>query len=374
MKIIFLCGSLEPGRDGVGDYTRRLAGSLIIQGWDVTLISLYDSYVKEFSEATQDSGNGLISVLRCPAIINMKIKIVKIRKLISEFKPIWISLQYVPFSFNTKGLHFGLARCLNSLDKKIRWHIMFHELWVGMDEGSSLKMIYWGSLQKTMIKKLITKLKPIVIHTHSNLYIKMLEKLGFKAYHLPLFGNIPVVSKVKENDLIDGKHHSTQKVISFVVFGNIHHGAPIDAFANEAMLYKINNGINIVLIMIGRCGTEQAHWERTWRKAGLPVEVLGEQTQGIISNVLSRASFGISTTPAILIEKSGTVAAMREHGLNILCISRPWQPRGFPKLNLPEGITQYKEGKLQELIKVGYQKDKLNIISTITRQMAIKLH
>ena len=65
---------------------------------------------------------------------------------------------------------------------------------------------------------------------------------------------------------------------------------------------------------------------------------------------------------------------MREHGLNILCISRPWQPRGFPKLNLPEGITQYKEGKLQELIKVGYQKDKLNIISTITRQMANKLH
>lgn len=26
MTILFLCGSLEPGRDGVGDYTRRLAG------------------------------------------------------------------------------------------------------------------------------------------------------------------------------------------------------------------------------------------------------------------------------------------------------------------------------------------------------------
>jgi hypothetical protein len=24
IKILFICGSLEPGKDGVGDYTRRL--------------------------------------------------------------------------------------------------------------------------------------------------------------------------------------------------------------------------------------------------------------------------------------------------------------------------------------------------------------
>ena len=40
MRVVFLCSSLDPGRDGVGDYTRRLAGELIRQGQECRLISL----------------------------------------------------------------------------------------------------------------------------------------------------------------------------------------------------------------------------------------------------------------------------------------------------------------------------------------------
>ena len=42
MKLLFLCSSLEPGRDGVGDYTRRLAGECLRQGHEVRLLSLND--------------------------------------------------------------------------------------------------------------------------------------------------------------------------------------------------------------------------------------------------------------------------------------------------------------------------------------------
>jgi len=372
MKIVLVCGSLEPGKDGVGDYTRRLSGSLINQGWQVMLISLYDSYVHDFSEGFQDSSHGIVSVLRCPAIMKSKIKVTKIKELILIFKPTWISLQFVPFAFHSKGLPFGLAGCLNKFSKGLRLHVMVHELWVGMDKEASRKLIYWGWFQKQLIKSLLSKLKPAVIHTQSNLYIKMLGKIGFKANHLPLFGNIPVVFNATKNELQYTELNDT-KTLSFVVFGNLHHSAPIDLFANEARLYKIASGINVVLKMIGRCGAEQPNWEKTWREADLTIEVLGEQPEEVISEVLSTASFGISTTPASLIEKSGTVAAMREHELTVLCISRSWHPRGFEELQLPVGIVQYKEGELKEFITAHSQKDNYTNISDITRQMTYSL-
>ena len=45
MKIAFLCGSLEPWRDGVGDYTRRLAGDLQACGHQV-LVTRHDSQLR----------------------------------------------------------------------------------------------------------------------------------------------------------------------------------------------------------------------------------------------------------------------------------------------------------------------------------------
>ena len=38
MKITFICGSLNPGQDGVGDYTRRLAAQLALDGHECQLI------------------------------------------------------------------------------------------------------------------------------------------------------------------------------------------------------------------------------------------------------------------------------------------------------------------------------------------------
>ena len=371
-KILFLCGSLESGRDGVGDYTRRLAGELIRQGHAAAIISLNDKHISESSASYQESDNTTISVLRLSYLLHQEKRVEFATAWIANYHPDWISLQYVPFAFHSKGLPFGLANCLNKIGKGIRWHVMVHELWVGMDKEASLKFISWGWFQKQLIKSLITKLKPAVIHTQTNLYIKMLEKIGFKANHLPLFGNIPVVSNATKNELQYSELNDT-KTLSFVVFGNLHHSAPIDLFANEARLYKIASGINVVLKMIGRCGAEQPNWEKTWREADLTIEVLGEQPEEVISEVLSTASFGISTTPASLIEKSGTVAAMREHELTVLCISRSWHPRGFEELQLPVGIVQYKEGELKEFITAHSQKDNYTNISDITRQMTYSL-
>ena len=373
MRIIFICGSLEPGKDGVGDYTQRLASGLTLHSHQCVIIALMDKFISDKIEEERRIENSDIRIIRLPFKNGYKLNCKEAGNRVNSFNPDWISLQYVPFAFHSKGLPFGLARSLSKLGKGVRWHVMVHELWVGMDQEASLKFIYWGWVQKQLIKSLLTKLKPAVIHTQSNLYIKMLEKIGFKANHLPLFGNIPVVFNAIKNDFKYPALNHIHQTISFVVFGNIHHSAPIELFANEARLYKINSGLNVVLKTIGRCGTEQTHWEKTWREAGLTIEILGEQPEDIISQVLSMASFGISTTPASLIEKSGTVAAMREHGLAVLCVSRSWHPRGFQELQLPEGVIQYKEGELKEFITAHPHKNNSTNISDISRQMTNSL-
>src|SRR5215210_3802535 len=130
MKILFLCGSLEPGRDGVGDYTRRLAGELIRQGNKTFIISLNDRYVSEVFKTIQHDDATAISVLRLPSNLVTKKKMQFARKWIDNENPEWLSLQYVPFSFHTKGLPFRLSKLLRGLGKGRKWQIMFHELWL----------------------------------------------------------------------------------------------------------------------------------------------------------------------------------------------------------------------------------------------------
>jgi hypothetical protein len=66
MKIIFICGSLEPGQDGVGDYVRRLAAELILKQNEVSIIALYDKNVKRLRGEMQYDNGIQIPILRLP--------------------------------------------------------------------------------------------------------------------------------------------------------------------------------------------------------------------------------------------------------------------------------------------------------------------
>ncbi len=344
-----------------------------MQGHQAGIIALNDKHSKEEFNGVQESDNIVLPVLRLPSNwISVK-RFKRAGLWIDDFRPEWLSLQFVPFAFHPKGLAFGMKRFLHRFGKGKRWHIMVHELWVGMDKEASLKFVYWGWFQRQLIKSLFVKLKPAVIHTHTILYIKMLEKIGFKPQYLPLFGNIPVIPKDAENDLHNISGNTLGKLISFVVFGGIHPGAPIDKLARELKIYSNNRKIKVVLKIIGRCGYEQLRWEKEWEAAGLSIELFGEQSQERISDVLTNSSFGISTTPASLIEKSGSVAAMREHSLTILCISRPWHPRGIKYLDLPAGVVQYKEGEIQDFIAHNCKGYRANNLSDITHQFVNNL-
>lgn len=331
MKIIFICASAEPGRDGVGDYCRRLSAELINTGHDARILAINDRAVNKIVSQSQTEGGSVIDTLRIPMILQTKQRLQHAGDFIKEFKPDWLSLQYVPFGFHPKGLKLGLGNELRSITGSARWQIMFHELWVGMAKEESAKLIWWGRAQQVLIKRLLQKLKPAVVHTQTKLYQAQLKKLNVEARYLPLFGNIPVT----------GGQETLKADVTFVLFGAIHSGGLIDAFAAEAAQYKAEIGKTIQLLFVGRCGDEQYQWTEKWKAIGLQAEVLGEQSAQRISALLSSATAGISTTGLAVVEKSGAFAAMRNHGLPVISLSKPWTPFGVPEQAIPQGIVKY---------------------------------
>jgi hypothetical protein len=366
MKIIFLCGSLESGKDGVGDYTRRLANELIKQGHQCGIIAIMDKGVKEIIEENQHGEYVKIPVLRLPFNKGFVLNCKEAKNWLDRFNPEWISLQYVSFSFHPKGFPFGFGEAINQLTKSRKLHVMFHELWVGMDKDASLKMQMWGKLQRTIINSFIKNVKPLAIHTQTKLYQQQLLKSGISVNILPLFGNIPLMNDFREVNNLESVQ--SKKMFTIVIFGSIHYGAPIEAFSNSVSKHALSTNLDIEIVFIGRCGEEIKEWIAICKKKKIKIKVLGELVSPKISEVLSRANLGVTTTPFLLAEKSGTVAAMHEHELPVLCVSRLWEVEGLPEDCTPFGVQFFKGDDLSHYIVAKKGKLLNNSISNISNQ------
>ncbi|CAM4100484.1 hypothetical protein [Gillisia limnaea] len=364
MKILFICGCLEPGKDGVGDYTRRLAGELIKNGHEINMLSLNDHFLLKDNYLEQVQA--LIPVIRIRLGKNRVQTLGLVKRKIEELDPEWLSLQYVPFSFHLNGLPLKLAHKLSRLAKGRCWHIMFHELWVGIDKEAKFKHLALGTLQKFIINSMVKTLKPKIIHTQSNVYLQRLDEMNFtNTGILSLFGNIPVTNngEVKKRN-----SSSISQEYEMVIFGTIHPGAPLEDFVQDVVNFSKRMNINPILTLIGICGNEQERLIKICLNAGLPLRVLGEQSPEKISQTLAQSSLGISTTPLGQIEKSGTVASMLEHSLPVICVARSWTPKIKTKVETPAGIFQYKTSQFETFFLV----KKKNKQSTSLALVAIK--
>ncbi|PTT02661.1 hypothetical protein DBR11_04225 [Pedobacter sp. HMWF019] len=350
MKIIFVCGSLEPGKDGVGDYVRKLSKELIKSGHQIGVLALYDPFIAYtlLSPTPPDKGEPL--ELRLPVNLSAKEKLAKASSFIYSIDPDFMSLQFVAFSFHPKGLPYQLSGILKRLGKDQKWHIMFHELWIGMDRQSPAKHQFWGMAQRRLIKGLIRKLNPVMVHTHCALYLYELKKLTDIAQKLPLFSNIPVADPYHIRQKMKQDYTQLQD-LSVVLFGGIHYGAPIKAFAAEAADYATQIHKKLKLVVVGRNGSEQQNVVNDWEQAGLSASILGELGDTQLSKLFTEHWFGLFTTPVLLAEKSGAVAAMRTHGIHVICVARKWQPfEPLPPEN-PLHIPVYEKGMLGQFFQ-----------------------
>ncbi|MFT4154360.1 hypothetical protein [Parafilimonas sp.] len=347
MNIIFLCSSLEPGQDGVGDYTRKLAGALIKLGNQAAIAALHDKSIhKGYAEECQHDEDVQVPVIRFSNLFSWKARIAKANDYINRFSPEWISLQYVPYGFSKKGLPFYLPHIIKQLGKNCKWHIMFHEIWTGISALSPIKHKMYGFFQKQVCANLIQMLSPQKITTTNRLYQLALRKKKIYAEVMPLFSNIAngpadhhfLQQIEKENHI----HFSDASLLVIGIFGTLYPVAKLYAEI-PAHIQKTGAGKKIALVFIGR-NNHPGELGKIKKALHNPVQIieLGEMEAAKVSTVFSILHEAILCTPVEHIGKSGAFAALIYHGVKVTAPSSQPIPEYADEISRYNSMLQSK--------------------------------
>ena len=324
MKLLFLTPSAQPGRSGLGDYALALASALAGQGQSVAVIGL-----AEEGEAASPPVPSSFQTLSLSSALPWPERWEACRAFCRAFQPDWISLQFVSYAFDPRGWVWNLGDRLRELDRRAAWHVMFHEIWIGAKQGAPLKERLLGVAQRASIRHAFAALKPRLAHTSNPVYQELLRRAGIAAGILPLFGNIPLAPTSDDGALqtllashrlaLDDTQARSQQ-LWIGLFGSLHPVWPPEPFFSRLEQARALSGRRPVLISTGRLGPGQALWERLRREygSGCTFVALGEQPAALISRLFQQLDCGIATTPYQVIGKSGSAAAMAEHGLPVI--------------------------------------------------------
>jgi len=328
MKLLFLASALEPGRDGVGDYTVLLAEACARLGHRCAVAALSDGFVEKPVAAE--------GKLRLPAALSREERMRLFRPWRENFGPDWISLQLVPYAFHPKGILTAEAiEFFREATVGTPLHLMLHELWLGAGRPSPLRHHLMGAFQKLGVKRLVRELHPRLITTSNPVYAAMLKSVGIVAQVLPLFGNVPILPTAELpalEQLLPGTGVTEKDRRDWwvgVFFGALPPEWKAEPFLSTLLRAAGRAGKRVCLVLAGRAGESgRATWRSLQRdySTRLALAELGEQPAATISALLQKADFGIAGSPWQLIGKSGTAAAMLDHGLPVIVTRDDFQP------------------------------------------------
>jgi hypothetical protein len=336
MRLAFFCGSLEPGRDGVGDYSRRLAGECVRQGHSCVIVALNDPCLSDIQRGSQEIEDCRIPVLRLPAGLGWSQRMVQARYWIGAFNPDWASLQFVPFAFHRKGLCFGLGKSIAEISAAASWHVMFHELWLGLAERAPFKDRAYGALQRRILLDVMGRLQPRLLHTHAEPYRRVLQRENIKTAILPLFSNIPCAGGDGWDGLLEpmvrkatGKIHERTDLYLAGVLGGVHPEWNAEQAVQVLLPLVHRFQKRLVLVLLGKSNLTPVSVNRLRSRLQSQafLVVTGERTGVEVSRILQSLDIGLAASSRQLIQKSGSVAAMIEHGLTVLVTRDDWRLR-----------------------------------------------
>lgn len=340
MRILFLCGSLEPGRDGVGDYTRSLAGECVRQGHESALVALNDRHLtspleeslrvtlalgEEIESSVSPADSTFIPALRLPSAMSWPDRIMQAKVFSDRFNPEWVSLQFVCYTFDPKGVVRGLYPRLRPLLEGRKLHMMFHEAWLCKEQGFGWKQRFVGQLQRYFIRRFVKAARPAVVHTSNASYVSLLSRAGIRATVLGMFGSVPIRKEPASGWLHQqlcanlGSGYEREKWLLFGFFGALYPGWPAEPLFTQVQQAAKATGKKVAILSIGRVGYEEL-WDGLVREYSdrFAFVRLGEQPVEHISEYLSDLDYGLATSQWGMIGKSSTTASMLEHGLPVV--------------------------------------------------------
>jgi hypothetical protein len=325
VRTLLVTGGLEPSRDGVGDYTRWLAVESARQGASCRLLALADRHIGTPIVHHDISG---LDALRLPFSMPWAERLRLAKRFLAASPPDWVSLQFVPYSFQRWGIAARLVRALPELVGGSRLHVMFHEIWI--EGGASARRRLVSAAQRRTLLAL-ARFPRSLVHTSNLTYQYALAEHGVRAGRLPLFGSIPIAPGNAAGWLApqlegvgcdalsdDGRRRDSWWL--FALFGTIHPVWPPQPLLDELQSAASAAGKRLALVSAGRPGAGEFILTGMAKDLGsrVPMLQLGEQPAARISQLFNSVDFGIATTPFALIGKSATVAAMLDHGLPIV--------------------------------------------------------
>jgi glycosyltransferase involved in cell wall biosynthesis len=339
VKILFLTGSSERGKDGVGDYTRALAGECARLGHEAFLLSLNDPWL---TGSLQNPAE-----LRLGAKMSWPDRVNSARAFLAQNGAEVVSLQFVPYSFHPAGLSFALPQILRAIIGQTRVQLMFHEIWIGSHQGAPLQVKILGFCQRKTIQAMVKGLACRKVHTSNMVYARLLARYGIDAELLPLFGSVPVTATRNEPMRSDC-------TLSLGLFGSIH-----PEWNPDEMLAELRRlGRPIRLSHVGRIGPGEQVWSELSGRYQSEIEFcrFGEQSFENISQFLGSLDFGVATTPLSLIGKSSCTAAMLDHGLPVIVSRNDIHFRGISEVApISELLIPVDENFLERLATVKRQ-------------------
>lgn len=363
MVILFLTSCLEPGKDGVGDYARRLARECVRQHHACHLLALNDPHVSAPIEMTETVDGAPISTLRLPASLSWEERVILAAAFRERYPLDWISLQFVAYGFDRRGIVKDLARHLASIVAQTPLHLMCHELWIGEGRFSRLKDRVVGQIQRHALLNLIRQLQPRLITSTNPYYRSRLEASGVIATELPLFGNIPIHPAVPIPDdvlragLCDEAGSHPDRWLG-LFFGALYPEWKREPFLTTLMAASTHARKRACLVGLGRMGgSGEAFWEKMARDyaPALDFVTLGEQPPRTVSALMQIADFGLAASPWYLLQKSGTVAAMLDHGLPVI-VTREELPAGYAPTLTQDPLLHRCDAELQSKLVSGLPK------------------
>jgi len=337
-RIVFVTSRIAPGTDGVGDYTRALAGELAKSGHESLAVGLNQAGQHPWVEAFPDADPRAIAHLAGVTGTN---RTIAVRDLVRGFDPAVVSFQYVSYAFARRGLTWNTGQLFRKIAGDRRVELNSHELWSGFDVAASLHDRIQGHAQYRLYRRFLSQLRPDVIHVSNPTYVEMLRQIGQRAVLSPLFGNVPVTAAAPPPGT-EGFEDSAGPVWRLLFFGSIHAEWPPEPLMTRLIEAAARAGRRLIVISAGRIGPGGPVWQRMIATHGdrCRFVLLGERPAETISGLINGSDFGVSTSPMCLIGKSGTVAAMLEHGLPVI-VNRDYPLRGIPALEPAEGFDRF---------------------------------
>ncbi len=325
MRILFLCNSLEKGRDGVGDYIRLLAQGLAKRGHHVTSVSIREENILDFFIEQQSVDGIQLFFLRISKNLQNSKCTKYLQDWIASHPTDWVSLQFVNFGFQRYGLPLSLFLIINPIRKQHKLHIMFHELWCGVGPNQSNKIVILGWFQRVYIQLLHKFYNPKWVFTNSQLSKELLKNINIDALIVPVFSNILINDFALPqvwHDLLITTHLSAienckNEWLTLGFFGTTYSFLDLQQILNDALKAASILKRKLAIIEIGYSRNQSVQDlalsipKASFFKTGLLSSALVNQTMTLID-------IGVITSPANLLSKSGAANAWLERGIPVL--------------------------------------------------------